>query len=331
MAGAKNGEKGSQANSDEGQRTSSTAKKGKKAAAEKDTNTESGARKEGDAEEGSAGTGAAPHWKGRIAGRIAGLFAGLFLKPFRRKGGDAASETEGEDRGKGRGLDDQKTASQKSSDKKSGQDDKGGRGDGEVSDDDTPPRRRRTLVYLIAALVTALIVGGAGVTGYIVLVHGTGKTSKGTVDGTGNPSGGSAIGEDPLGVDLEKARKELEGEKRGQANEANVLDLITEDPKALPGRFDLPEIIVNLRKTARSRYLKILLSIEVEPNHKAYIEHFQPAIQESVIIFLSHLDENDLDGRANLLRVKAEILRRIRLVVGGRGVANVHIQNFVLN
>ncbi|HEV7371666.1 flagellar basal body-associated FliL family protein [Arenibaculum sp.] len=93
--------------------------------------------------------------------------------------------------------------------------------------------------------------------------------------------------------------------------------------------LDLPEVIVNLHPEARSRYLKIALTLEVPAGQRARAQALEPQMMNAVQEFLRGLDDEDLGGSADLSRLRDELARRLRLVSGDVEVADVLLRNLL--
>lgn len=85
----------------------------------------------------------------------------------------------------------------------------------------------------------------------------------------------------------------------------------------------------------RSRFLVIeptLLYVAAENSGKDSTDMAShlPAIRDSFIEYLSQLHENDVYGSAGLADLRAELLRRARLVTGSDAPTGILLQDFVL-
>lgn len=63
---------------------------------------------------------------------------------------------------------------------------------------------------------------------------------------------------------------------------------------------------------------------------KQTMAELQPALRDSYIEFLSQLHENDVYGSAGLAQLRAELLRRARLVSDSDAPISILLQDFVL-
>ena len=93
----------------------------------------------------------------------------------------------------------------------------------------------------------------------------------------------------------------------------------------------LDEIVISLGPDANSKHLKVSLSIEVEPGSEADVEALSPRIVDVINTFLRAVDERQFEIPRAMLRLRAQMLRRVQLVAPQGAVRDVLIQEFVLN
>ena len=100
--------------------------------------------------------------------------------------------------------------------------------------------------------------------------------------------------------------------------------------------FKLPEFLVDLAPDyhGRTTYLKMRASISLnqeDPGKTAeHIEAIQPVVSERLTFFLRELRPEDFAGSDGMRRVKAEMLRRINLVIAPEWVNEVIIEEIVI-
>lgn len=93
------------------------------------------------------------------------------------------------------------------------------------------------------------------------------------------------------------------------------------------------EFLVDLSpdSTGRSAFLKLNLRLLAENKAAlAEIEKMKPQIRERVMFFLRELSSEDFAGTEASARLKAELLKRVRLPVSDGAVADVAIENIVI-
>ena len=75
----------------------------------------------------------------------------------------------------------------------------------------------------------------------------------------------------------------------------------------------------------------LLAHIQVEPGREADVTGVTPRIVDVLNTYLRAVDERDLEIPRSMLRLRAQMLRRVRLVSPPGAVRDVLIQQFVLN
>ncbi len=90
-------------------------------------------------------------------------------------------------------------------------------------------------------------------------------------------------------------------------------------------------LVISLGATARSRHLQVTLSIEVEPGTESEVTAVTPRINDVLNTYLRAVDEREFEVPRAMLRLRAQMLRRVRLVTPPGAVRDVLIQQFVLN
>lgn len=126
-------------------------------------------------------------------------------------------------------------------------------------------------------------------------------------------------------------------EKQAEAGNAvgqqdGTLDL---DParadQPVPGFLALEPIVVSLAPEATARHLKFQAVIEVDPARMSEVEAVRPRIVDVLNGFLRAVDAPVIERPAAMLRLRAQMLRRVQLVSPPGTVRDVLIQQFVLN
>ncbi len=90
-------------------------------------------------------------------------------------------------------------------------------------------------------------------------------------------------------------------------------------------------VIVSLGPTAENRHLKFTSQLEVEMAHTAEVTLLLPRILDVLNSYLSAVDPMELEGQSAIVRVRAQLLRRIQIVTGEGRVRDLLITEFVLN
>ncbi|MFP4304146.1 MAG: flagellar basal body-associated protein FliL [Rhodosalinus sp.] len=160
----------------------------------------------------------------------------------------------------------------------------------EAPDSDAPPKRRSRLP-LVLGLVLAL-AGGAG--GFLAVRAGI------------LPLSGIA-----------QAQKETP-EQPAPAR-LGAVAFVPLDP-----------IVVSLAPAAAGRHLRFTAELEVTPGHRKEVEALRPRVIDVLNGYLRALDESDLESPGALVRLRAQMLRRVQMVTGEGRVRDLLVMEFVM-
>ncbi len=94
---------------------------------------------------------------------------------------------------------------------------------------------------------------------------------------------------------------------------------------------NLDPLVISLGPNANSEYLKISITLETTDPQKKAIEHLVPKFRDVLNTYLRAVDERDIAEPAAMIRLRAQMLRRIQLVAPPDSIENVLITDFVLN
>lgn len=97
-----------------------------------------------------------------------------------------------------------------------------------------------------------------------------------------------------------------------------------------PTFYSLPEIIIPLGTAVSSQYLRAKIHMEIDPSSIELLQRTEPRIMDSLNIFLRAVDERDMSSILAMENLRAEMLRRVRLVTGDKVVHAVLIGEFLL-
>lgn len=106
-----------------------------------------------------------------------------------------------------------------------------------------------------------------------------------------------------------------------------------EDVASLPDIAFVPveAVIVALGEGAQNRHLKFTAQIEVESAYVADVTLLLPRILDVFNSYLIAVDPTTLEESAAIVRVRAQLLRRVQIVVGEGRARDLLITEFVLN
>lgn len=94
---------------------------------------------------------------------------------------------------------------------------------------------------------------------------------------------------------------------------------------------NLEPLVISLGPNANSQYLKVSITLETFGDEKKKIEHLVPKFRDVLNTYLRAVDENDIAEPAAMIRLRAQMLRRIQLIAPPDTIENVLITDFVLN
>jgi flagellar protein FliL len=102
---------------------------------------------------------------------------------------------------------------------------------------------------------------------------------------------------------------------------------------ALPAVAFVPitPVVISLGRDASSRHLRMTAQLEVGPPFAAEVTHLLPRILDVLNGYLRAIDVAELENPSGLVRIRAQLLRRIQIVTGEGRVQDLLITEFVLN
>lgn len=93
----------------------------------------------------------------------------------------------------------------------------------------------------------------------------------------------------------------------------------------------LEPLIIALPPDSGPRHLRIAAQLEVPPSAEADVAHLGPRILDVMNGYLRAVDLSDIEDPTALMRMRAQMLRRIQIVTGEGRVNDFLITEFVLN
>lgn len=92
----------------------------------------------------------------------------------------------------------------------------------------------------------------------------------------------------------------------------------------------LDPLIVSIRSSSKYRLLRFSGQLEVEPEHAADIEALKPRIMDVMNTYLNALEAARFEDPIALMKLRAQLLRRIQIVTGEGRIKDLLIMEFVL-
>lgn len=90
-------------------------------------------------------------------------------------------------------------------------------------------------------------------------------------------------------------------------------------------------LVVSLGSGATGAHLRFRAQLEVVPQYQGEVESLMPRVVDVLNSYLRALEMDDLTDNTALVRLRAQMLRRIQIVTGGERVNDLLIMEFVLN
>ncbi len=132
----------------------------------------------------------------------------------------------------------------------------------------------------------------------------------------------------PFGGGPAEENAEAHAEGEGEQGE-----MAAEQDTSAPTYAFIPmePLVISLGPDAKSRHLKVSLTIEVTAGSEEAVTMVTPRINDVLNTFLRAVDEREFEIPRSMLRLRAQMLRRVQLVTPKNAVRDVLIQEFVLN
>lgn len=90
-------------------------------------------------------------------------------------------------------------------------------------------------------------------------------------------------------------------------------------------------LVISLGDASNARHLRFRANLEVPTPYKDEVKNILPRVVDVLNSYLRALDASDLEERAALTRLRAQMLRRVQVVVGPGRVNDLLVMEFVLN
>ncbi|OUS07751.1 hypothetical protein A9Q96_05195 [Rhodobacterales bacterium 52_120_T64] len=161
-------------------------------------------------------------------------------------------------------------------------------------EDEAPKKNKKGLVF---GVFGAAILGGAA---FFVTYTGAFPSS----------SDDSEVAVDSHGIPIETEKTE----------EASGVVFVALDPMVIP-----------LGTSAASQYLHFRAYLEVPPASAQEVEHLSPRVLDVLNTYLRAISDSELENPASMNRLRAQMLRRVQVVLGEENVRDLLITEFVLN
>lgn len=94
---------------------------------------------------------------------------------------------------------------------------------------------------------------------------------------------------------------------------------------------DLPPLHVSLGPVAGGRVMRFAAALEVAPAHKAEVERLMPRLLDVLNTYLRAVEPEEFGAPGALIRLRAQMLRRLQVVAGEGRVRDLLVTEFVVN
>lgn len=118
------------------------------------------------------------------------------------------------------------------------------------------------------------------------------------------------------------------GEKPASADGEEVIETAPLPDVAF---VEVPPVTITLSNASSIGHLRFRASLEVPSNHVQEVTNILPRVQDVMNSYLRALEPADFEQSAALVRIRAQLLRRIKLVAGEGRVRDLLVLEFVLN
>jgi len=105
----------------------------------------------------------------------------------------------------------------------------------------------------------------------------------------------------------------------------------TPEPLADVGFVKIEPILISFPQGAISRHLRFSAHLEVPSDHLRDVESVLPRVVDVLNGYLRALEPKDFEHPAALIRLRAQMLRRVQIVTGPGRVRDLLIADFILN
>jgi flagellar protein FliL len=104
-------------------------------------------------------------------------------------------------------------------------------------------------------------------------------------------------------------------------------------PGPLPDIAFVPvdPLVISLGASAQSRHLRFAAQLEVASSYGAEVTMLMPRILDVLNSYLRAIDAAEIEDPGALVRIRAQMLRRIQIVTGEGRVRDLLVTEFVLN
>lgn len=171
------------------------------------------------------------------------------------------------------------------------------------------PKKKKSLLPILIGLVAAVVLGGGGF--YAVY--------SGLILGAGAAATDAAHGE-----------AAAEGHGEAPATDAAAHGAAA-DPLPDIGFVAVTPVTIPLGAAGRNQNLRLTAQLEVAKPHMAEVSALMPRILDVMNSYLRAVEVAQLQDPSALVRIRAQLLRRIQIVTGTGRVRDLLVTEFMIN
>lgn len=93
----------------------------------------------------------------------------------------------------------------------------------------------------------------------------------------------------------------------------------------------LEPMTISLGRAADNRHLRFRAQLEVPSNRQETVQSLVPRVIDVLNSYLRAVEITDLQDPAALVRLRAQMLRRVQVVAGPKNVSDLLVMEFVMN
>ncbi|MHA6347347.1 flagellar basal body-associated FliL family protein [Roseivivax sp. CAU 1761] len=99
-----------------------------------------------------------------------------------------------------------------------------------------------------------------------------------------------------------------------------------------PGAFvELPPLVISIGQGGGATHLRFTAALEVPPAHAKEVARLQPRVIDAMNGYLRALDAADFEAPDALIMIRAQLTRRVELVLGRDRLRDLLVLQFVLS
>lgn len=103
------------------------------------------------------------------------------------------------------------------------------------------------------------------------------------------------------------------------------------DPMPVLAFVPLDPLIISIPSSTGRSFLRFSAQLEVRPEHAGEVEILKPRIVDVLNGYLRTVEASELENPTALLKLRAQMLRRLQVVAGEGRIQDLLIMEFVLN